>query len=483
MEQTHKMGNGFLTASSSTPYPSTLKRLLSHGDPQQHCSPSVVMIGEVQGPAPPLLQANSLLSNLPHYKLTCRIKDLFGCLLLPEPIMVIVPGWEEVGRSLSTQCGGSVERVEQSSRKIDIAMRWEEIDPDGSQEIVAFLERLGFPAAGDFEAVASAQLIADSAHVLRGHRDKVTSVTSLGDDRVASASRDGTIIIWDSEGRVQKILGNNSMEHGSHDEDMVLALCVLEDGRLASGSADSNIRLWCIFGDEERFGVAGADGQLCGVLRGHDGRVLSLACLRGSGWWLVSSSSDASVRIWDSEGSCVHVLRGHTKPVWCCAGLVGPGMVASGSADCLVKIWSLDLEYGGAASLGGMRPLEMTLAGHTDSVFSVVALGHSGRLASASGDRTIRLWEQGDGACLRVLTAHTGSVRSLFFSSSRCRLVSGSWDRQVIVWRNVLGKEAACVAEQVLLGHTSWVSCVAPTPRGIVSASDDGTCRTWMWPS
>jgi WD40 repeat protein len=75
-----------------------------------------------------------------------------------------------------------------------------------------------------------------------------------------------------------------------------------------------------------------------------------------------------------------------------------------------------------------------TLEGHSSSVNSVAFSHDSTRLASASYDRTVKIWDASSGACLQTLEGHSDSVNSVAFSHDSTRLASASWDRTVKIW-------------------------------------------------
>ncbi|KAF3076988.1 hypothetical protein CFAM422_000564 [Trichoderma lentiforme] len=74
------------------------------------------------------------------------------------------------------------------------------------------------------------------------------------------------------------------------------------------------------------------------------------------------------------------------------------------------------------------------LEGHTSSINAVSFSPDCQRLASASDDFAVLLWDANTGALLKSLTAHTSKVLSVAFSPNGERLASGSYDGRVCLW-------------------------------------------------
>jgi WD40 repeat protein len=115
-------------------------------------------------------------------------------------------------------------------------------------------------------------------------------------------------------------------------------------------------------------------------------------------------------------------------------------------------------------------------AGHDGTVMAM-ALAPDGKvLASASYDRSVRLWDLANGECRKKLEGHTGPVRALAFSPDGLRLASAGSDLSINIWNTNDG-----TLQKSWRAHEDMIRALAFTPDGklLISAANDRTIKFW----
>jgi hypothetical protein len=164
-------------------------------------------------------------------------------------------------------------------------------------------------------------------------------------------------------------------------------------------------------------------------------------------------------------GELVRVLTGHTAKVNAVAWSADCARLASASADQTVRVW--DSATGQTIS---------TLTGHTGDVYAVAWSPDGAHVATVGADRTVRVWDPVTGRAISILTGHIGDVYAVTWSPDSTRLATGSADRTVRIWDPATGHTISTLA-----GHTGDVYAVtwSPDSTHLASAGADQTVRIW----
>jgi WD40 repeat protein/serine/threonine protein kinase len=224
---------------------------------------------------------------------------------------------------------------------------------------------------------------------------------------------------------------------------------------LASSSTDATVRIW-----------DATSGQQRHVLTGHSGDVQSVA-FSPDGQTLISAASDFEAILWDVHtGQEVGRLSGHQRPVWDAAFSPDGQTAITASSDLSLILW--DLASG--------QPIH-TLTGHQAWITGVMYTA-DGQHALSNGRHAI-LWDLTSGEALQELIP-INPITAIAVSPDSQIAVSGSTTGKLTLWNLDTG---SIIRE--LDGSTSEIKSIAYHPDGntILAGTVDGTILAWDIPT
>src|SRR5947208_15426440 len=111
------------------------------------------------------------------------------------------------------------------------------------------------------------------------------------------------------------------------------------------------------------------------------------------------------------------------------------------------------------------------LAGHRAPVYAVAFRPDGERLASASFDHTIKIWDVDSGELRQTFKGHTAKVLALAYSADGRTLASAGLDGTVRLWGADSGKPGPCLGSR---DHCVQDVAFTPDGRRLVSCGDSG---------
>ncbi|KAL7293834.1 hypothetical protein TKK_0012892 [Trichogramma kaykai] len=327
-------------------------------------------------------------------------------------------------------------------------------------------------------------------HTCQGHKHWVLCLSwSPCGTKVASACKNGRIMLWDAD--TGKQMGKDMVGHKMWVTSLAWEPYHQNDQcrKLVSASKDGDLRIWDVVMSKTLL-----------ILSSH---TQSVTCVRWGGRGLIySSSQDRTIKVWRAEdGVLCRTLQKHAHWVNSLAlnvdyvlrvgsfrikknkneddnfnpksyakeqyEKVGEEKLVSASDDYTLIMWKPE---------HSKEPIAQ-LVGHQQLVNDVKFSPNGKIIASASFDKSIKVWCGETGKYIASLRGHVQRVYSIAWSADSRLLVSGSADSTLKVWD--MRKNQLC---SDLPGHGDEVYAVDWAPDGIrvASGGKDKIVRLWQ---
>lgn len=182
------------------------------------------------------------------------------------------------------------------------------------------------------------------------------------------------------------------------------------------------------------------------------------------GQTIATGGDDGKVKVWSTyTGFCFVTFTEHSAPVSDVAFAKQGSVLFTASLDGTVRAYDL-IRYRNFRTFTSPSPVQ----------FSCLAVDPSGEVVAAGSTDSFEvfLWSVQTGKLLDILTGHEGPISSLAFSpSGNNQLASASWDRTVRVW-NVFGRSRA--VEPFTLTSDALALAFRPDGKELAVSTLDG---------
>lgn len=309
-------------------------------------------------------------------------------------------------------------------------------------------------------------------HVMRGHRDGISSVALTHDGQYAvSCGGDRVLRVWDTKsgqcikifkghtysarcvsitpdgrfaisGGIDNVLILWNLETGLsfenityHTDEYLWHVVVSKDGKYAiTGGYDKLLRQWDIKTMEVVNTMHNKTGQLPDFFLTWDNRFIV--------------TSDSGIWDFESKNTELHRFYKHTDYITCVSHSIDGRLLITGSYDNNICLYDMN----------GLKCIR-TFEGHQKSVESVAFLPDGKSFISASADNTIRIWSINDSNCVKILSGHRDKITSICVSPSGRYAISGGKDNVVKIWDLF-----SCTCINDITGFESEINVVKMSP-------------------
>ncbi|XP_054739598.1 transducin beta-like protein 3 [Anastrepha obliqua] len=250
--------------------------------------------------------------------------------------------------------------------------------------------------------------------------------------------------------------------------DEILDICFLgeNDRFLAVASNSKNIKIY----DTE-------SNMNCKIVSGHSDTVMTLSAAAGTNL-LLSAGKDLSICLWkvDPNAFTLNLVANnnssHTSTIGCIAfGCNTATHFASVSQDGSLKVWHLKKNKDAPHSFN----LKYSALSHEKEVNSVSFSPNNKLLATASQDKTAKLWSADTNTLVGTLRGHTRGVWCVRFSPVDQVVLTSSSDCTLRLWSLATQTCIKRFEQECTILRAEFIDY----GKYIVSAASDGLLKLW----
>jgi WD40 repeat protein len=342
-------------------------------------------------------------------------------------------------------------------------------NPDGSRVLTIYVDRAGLDEKDELNLFGKVEPedAPEDEHAARlwdtasgqpfgealRHAGEVSSAQFSPDgSRIATASDDGTVKIWDTtSGSVLAVMKHKGDVH---------SVRFSPDGtRILTASSDATACLW-----------DAKSGERIGQPLKH-GKSVHSAEFGPDGASILTVSQGKTATLWDTATQKVRRTLKHDKDIQkAIFSPDGTRVVVLGEA--MAFIWE-------SASA---RRLEQPLQ-HDSQIYDIKFSPDGARIATASLDGTAQLWDATSGARIGDPMRHRASVTGVGFSPDGTRLATASEDGTARVWDVSDDEKVTAIGTSFYHRGAVGSAVFSADGRQILTASADFTARIWDAPT
>ena len=355
----------------------------------------------------------------------------------------------------------------------------------------------------------------------KGEADAIVSAIHLqGLNSILSIQADHTMVLHSTSalGVATKLSTIQPLEQirrisGTHDEIIDLGYLLPDKSLLALATNSEEIRIVSLAQGENSSTYFGAD---VAQLKGHEDIIICLA-IDWSGHWLATGAKDNTARLWRVDPLtdsfiCHTIFTGHAESLGAIALPYTippesspafkspldhpPAYLLTGSQDQTIKRW--DISRDSTTARKAPRAI-YTRKAHEKDINALDVSPSNQLFASASQDKTVKIWVVEEGEVQGVLRGHRRGVWSVKFApkdtpsivgesgpaAGKGLVLTGSGDKTLKLWNL---SDFSCL--RTFEGHANsvlkvcWLNLPRPEDRSrkhvqVASAGGDGLVKVW----